>query len=68
VTKKKKRKQIRDEREAEKLRQLKIACDHWFGPEGDMTPTQIARLRGSQEPESSMDFYWGGIGPGRGLG
>jgi hypothetical protein len=27
-------------------RGLKRACEHFFGPEGDLTPEQIARLRG----------------------
>lgn len=51
MTTKKKRTQVRDERDAQ--RQLKIACEHFFGPEGDMTQAQISRLRGSQEPEDS---------------
>jgi hypothetical protein len=54
------RTETRKEREAQ--RRLKIACDHFFGPEGDLSPAQIARLRGSQEPERSLDPYWGGIG------
>jgi hypothetical protein len=45
----------------EAQRQLRIACDHFFGPEGDLTPGQITRLRGSQTPENSTDPYWGGI-------
>jgi hypothetical protein len=53
-----KKKQIRDEREAQ--RQLEMACRHHFGPDGDMTPEQIKRLRSSQKPENSTDPYWGG--------
>ena len=33
-------------KERDAQRQLEIACRHHFGPKGDMTPQQIARLRG----------------------